>query len=268
MKNLTFILGMVFWVLTFFVGCTNNQKPLKTINTEREREGEGKLILDYRTITVFSVLQDGHTVTVQSEHNEGTLSGAGQCIRVRSNDQNLVISVKKQDHTVSLLCSNADENKNNDCKGNYAVYYENSQTGKLILESTDRRNESKNCIALWPEDEIYTITMVSNLGNRTVKVQNNRKTKTLKEKGSCLKLIDDDFWKFQIDVGEGNHDRQILCAGGEDEINSDINSCEEARSYEISLFGQLPEPDLVVLNPVSGYNDGDNCEWFNEDNLR
>lgn len=267
MKKFVIILGMVFWIFTF-VGCNlggNGYDLLGTVPLNK-KNGSQNAVSDYVTITVVAELKAGHTVAVRDSFNEETLSG-GQCIKVRVDDQgSLVVSVR-QNNIVSQLCSSIDEDKNNNCKGNYNVVYKGTdpQTGasKLALELADR-NENKDCIALWSADDIYTITVVTDLGNKTMRVQNNKNAKTLRaKKGSCLKLTGDDFGgHLQIDVGEGDYNRRVLCRG-----DSVVNECNKT-NYEINVLGQPPEPDHLVLNPGVEYNNSESCVWFNENSVR
>ena len=248
MKKIVIILSMICLAL-YFVGCSAGKGSGDDDLKGTTDTGTDNSETEYITVTVVANLEAGHTVKVQTGGlaDEKSLSN-GQCVNVRDLEK-LVISVE-QGNEVSQLCSNIDDNENNNCKGNYNIIYKiaDSKTGsnKLALESTDR-NESEDCMELFP---VYTITLKSELSGRTVKVYNDDKARTLQAKDSCLKLTNKDFSSFQIDVGQGDENRQVMC-----------DECKE-NNYEISLHGQPPTPDEVILSSETEYNKSKSCEWF------
>lgn len=271
MKRIMFILGMVFIMCGFFVGCKESSPNVDSIRELREGVSPDKL--EPITITLTSVLRSNHKVKIQSGYEEDVLLSTGQCVRIEGTTQEKLVVSTEQDNVTSQLCSNIDDDKNNDCKGSYNVFYKpaDSKTGanKLALESTDR-NESERCIMFPP---VYTITLVSDLGTRTVKVQNKKMTKTLKEKGSCVKLKIYDFFDLQIDVGEGDENRKILCSdrkqAGDEVVSAQCYKEEEEEDYfniEIGISGVPPVPSAVKLNKEVEYNHSKNCKWFNDKN--
>ena len=256
MRKFILILSMVSAAL-IFVSCTPKDGNEDASGADRDKETAVKNFSEYTTITVVADLKTGHTIKVQSSYDEKSLS-SGQCVNVRGTEtKRLVISVE-QNNVVSQLCSNIDENENNNCKGNYNIIYKlaDSQTGanKLTLKSADR-NESEDCTELFP---VYTLTLGKGLGNKTVKVQTDEKAKNLTAEGSCLKLVQGDFLSLQVDVGEGDDNRKVLCSNSKEESSL---KCSE-NNYTVHLYGVPPIPNDVVLSPAD-YNKSKNCEWFN-----
>ncbi len=250
---------MVFLTFTF-VACGffsgspdkgNGEKGGITAGVKGDNiDGDDNGETGYITVTVEAILKANYVVKVQTGSLDGKSLSSGSCVNVRNVEQ-LAISAE-QDNVVSHLCSNVDDDESNNCKGSYNVIYTlaDSKIGanKLTLESVDR-NESEDCTELFP---VYTITMKSGLGDKTVKVYNDDKAKTLQVKDSCLKLTAGDFSGLQIDEGVGNDNRRIICESGR---------CDED-NYEISLFGQPPTPNRVIFSSGAEYNKSKSCEWF------
>lgn len=258
MKKIIIILSLIFLAFTF-VACNLNSSSSDPKNGASDgttgdvgkTDGDDKDENEYITVTVEAVLKANYTVKVQAGSLDEKSLSSGNCVNVRDVER-LVISAE-QDNVVSHLCSNIDDDENNNCEGSYNVIYTlaDSKIGanKLTLESVDR-NESEDCKELFP---VYTITMKSGLADKTLKVYNDDKAKTLQVEGSCLKLTQDDFSGLQIDEGVGDENRRVLCESGR---------CAED-NYEISLYGQPPAPNSVIFNSGAEYNKSKSCEWFN-----
>ena len=261
MKKLVLILGMIF-TMCGFISCNFSSN-----DNDRAEEGTTNE-LEPITITAVADLKANHKIKIQTAGEDDTFLSKGQCVRIDGEAQRtLVVSSVEQVGVTSQLCSNIDDDNSNNCEGSYNIVYKTagSETGanKLALESTDR-NESKECIKLPP---VYTITLAADIGNRTIKVQSASKAKTLKGKWGCLKLKSFDFNDLQIDVGEGDDNRQVLCSNksGTVSVPCGEETLFEANNIEISLFGRPPTPDAVKLNNKEvEYNDSENCQWFDK----
>lgn len=272
MKKFIIILSMVFWAMAF-VSCAGNntgEDPESGESGKEETQCKGEE--RYTTLTVKANLESGYSIKV--EGTEGLVYdvslSTGQCVKIGC-AEGVVVSIEKAGGVFSQLCSNKDDDKDNNCKGSYDVVYKvaDPQTGtnKLALESLVVPNESKECVALLPEDEVYTITLAVDLGNRTVKVQNKKKSKTLKGKGSCLKLKEKDFWDLQVDLGEGDENRHLLCSNKEGAVAKRCGAGDENKdetNFEVALRGQPPNHNAVVLNVDTEYNNSESCEWLSE----
>ena len=185
MRKFIAILSMAFLILAVVAGCSKEGTPGATPGEKGTTNSEHDTPT---TITIVAGLKSGYAVDVKSGSISQSLS-TGQCLKVR-HQRELVVSVKRG-AIISQLCGNIDEDKTNDCKGSYNIVYKvsNPKTGsdKLALESTTY-NKSTECIPLFPEDEVYTITLVEDFGRITVRVQHEEKAKILRGKGSCFKI--------------------------------------------------------------------------------
>lgn len=272
MRKFILILSMVFWALTF-VSCGGDKADgdQEARGESREEETQCKGGEKYTTLTVKANLESGYSIKVEGTKGvayDVTLS-TGQCVKIGC-AKGVVVSVE-QNNKFTQLCSNKDEDKDNHCKGSYDVIYKvadpQAGTNKLALEPLVVPNESKECVVLLPEDEVYTITVIADLGGQTVKVQDEKKSKILKEKGSCLKLKAEDFFNLQVDLGEGEENRYLLCSNKKGAIAKKCGGGEHSddeTNMEIALHGQPPNPDAVVLNVDTEYNNSESCEWLNE----